>query len=149
MPHLSPTQKEEGGVSVSKVGNRRIAGVLTVILVLGFVLGVAGSASAGRLKNDETVDLTYKKGKIKCVVRWSYEYSKVASYDITVWRQTPGFWEYVDSTDTVLRKPAAKGRVSYEVAATSGYYYFQVVLPNEYGGNMTYPDNVDHYIAVP
>ncbi len=131
------------------MGNRGVAAALTVILVLGLVLGLAGSASAGRLDDDETINLTYKDGFIKCIMRWSYDDNDIAIYEMSVFRHNGIWWQWVESSPLVrLRKPSAKGHATYEFAAVPGRYFVQVYLRSQ-SHEIIDLDNVDHYITIP
>ncbi len=117
--------------------------IAVAILISVFVLGYAGTAYAAPLKDDESITLSYKKGNINCLIKWSYAYNEVAYYEILV--EKDGSF-VVDPVTEYLQKPSSRGRVTYKVAATTpGTYHFTVLLRNAYGGTINFPPDYYYY----
>lgn len=112
-------------------------------MVLVFVLSYASVGYAAPLKNDESITLSYKKGYITCLIKWSYNYNEVSYYEILV--EKDGSF-VVDPVTEGLKRPSKIGRVSYKVLATTpGTYRFLVILRNPYGGTINFPPDYYYY----
>lgn len=58
------------------------------------------------LKSDAKVTLSYKKVYITCVVKWSYDFTKIVSYYTTITRDEGILVDFIRET---LKKPSNKG----------------------------------------
>jgi hypothetical protein len=110
------------------------------------MLAFGNVVHAAPLENGATVDLTYRRDEIKCVIRWSYDYNTAVLYRIAVWRDET---THIGTFEDNLIRPSQRDRLSIKVPVTEpGIYKFSIFMAHEYGGNLLFPDT-NYNITVP